>query len=182
MVVFDAGILIKLLDPRTTGDEREKLDYLVATLQKGRIKILIPTPALSEFYVKADPSIVDELKGKSAFAIVPFDEKSAFECAISVSAAIQSKAGKKGKQKDSPWQKVKFDHQIVAICRSNNCQILYSEDANLRQFATDLGISARSIADLPKNPASAQRTLDLSVHEASDRDTPLTKPEGDAYF
>jgi hypothetical protein len=58
MVLFDAGILIKLLDPRTPDSQREKLDYLIATLQKTKTKILIPTPALSEFYVKADPDVV----------------------------------------------------------------------------------------------------------------------------
>lgn len=178
MVVFDAGILIKLLDPRTQDAERDKLDYLVSTLQKNKIKILIPTPALSEFYVKADPAIVSELKGKSALAIVSFDEKAAIECAISVSAALQSKAGKKGAQKDSPWQKVKFDHQIVAICKSNACQILYSEDINLRKFAKDQGITAYSVADLPENPASAQRTLDLQAPDTSSADRPQTEPPG----
>jgi hypothetical protein len=49
MVLFDAGILIKLLDARTPDAQREKLDYLIATLQKTKTKILIPTPALSDF-------------------------------------------------------------------------------------------------------------------------------------
>lgn len=62
MVLFDAGILIKLLDARTPDSQREKLDYLLATLQKTRVRILIPTPALAEFYVKADPDVVANFK------------------------------------------------------------------------------------------------------------------------
>lgn len=36
MVLFDAGILIKLLDARTPDKQREKLDYLIAVLQKNK--------------------------------------------------------------------------------------------------------------------------------------------------
>ena len=63
-VVFDAGILIKLLDPRTSDDQRSKLDYLIARLQKTKTKILIPTPAWSEFYVKADPGEETDIAAK----------------------------------------------------------------------------------------------------------------------
>lgn len=166
MVVFDAGILIKLLDPRTVAAEREKLEYLVATLQKDRVKILIPTPALSEFYVKADPSVLNALRDKSAFQVAPFDEKSAIECAISVRSAKES-GNKKGAQKDAPWAKVKFDHQIVAIAKTNSAQKIYSEDHGLRVFAQAQGIDAHSVDDLPEDPATAQQKLDLVVPDAT---------------
>jgi hypothetical protein len=114
MVVFDAGILIKLLDPRTPEVQRGKLDFLIARLQKSKTKILIPTPALSEFYVKADPDVWAAFKCRSAFIVVPFDENAAIECSISIASAVYS-GNKKGVQADTSWQKVKFDHQIVAI-------------------------------------------------------------------
>lgn len=160
MVLFDAGILIKLLDSRTSDSQREKLDYLIGTLQKTKTKILIPTPALSEFYVKADPEVVANFKGKSAFIIAPFDEKAALECSISVADAIRSR-DKKAAQSDAPWQKIKFDHQIVAIAKCNGATTIYSEDAGLRKFAELLGLKALSIDDLPENPASQQQKLDL---------------------
>lgn len=131
MVLFDAGILIKLLDARTPDSQREKLDYLLATLQKARTRILIPTSALAEFYVKADPNVVANFKGKSAFNIARFDEKAALECSISVADAIRSR-DKKAAQPDAPWQKIKFDHQIVAIARCHRAATIYSEDAGLR--------------------------------------------------
>lgn len=162
MVVFDAGILIKLLDPRTTENERDKLDYLVTLLQKERSKILIPTPALSEFYVYAESTVFASFKDKSAFLVVPFDEKAAIECAISIADAKRS-GNKRGKQKDIPWAKVKFDHQIVAIAKVYGADKIYSEDRGLRSFAKELGLTALSVADLPENPASAQKKLDLVV-------------------
>lgn len=171
-VVFDAGILIKLLDPRTSEAERDKLSYLVSTLQKNKVKIIIPTPALSEFYVKADPSVLDAFQGKSAFLITPFDEKSAIECALSVREAKQS-GNKKGAQKDIPWAKVKFDHQIVAIAKAHRAEKIYSEDRGLRAFADAQGIEALAIADLPDNPASAQRKLDLDVPSSATDDSDI---------
>ncbi|MES2164219.1 MAG: hypothetical protein V4476_23950 [Pseudomonadota bacterium] len=160
MVLFDAGILIKLLDARTPDDQREKLDYLIATLQKTKTKILIPTPALSEFYVKADPDVMANFKGKSAFVIASFDEKAALECSISVADAIRSR-DKKAAQPDAPWQKIKFDHQIVAIAKCNGATTIYSEDAGLRKLAELLGLKALSTDDLPENPATKQQKLDL---------------------
>lgn len=164
MVLFDAGILIKLLDPRTSDTQRDKLDYLMARLQKARTKILIPTPALSEFYVRAEPDVLASFKGRSAFLIVPFDEKAAFECALSVGDAVRS-GNKKGIQSEAPWQKVKFDHQIVAIAKVHGVTTIYSEDAGLRKFAESLGITAQSTDDLPENPESKQQKLDLSIRD-----------------
>ncbi|RBA22910.1 hypothetical protein [Herminiimonas fonticola] len=162
MVAFDAGILIKLLDPRTSEEDRDKISYLISVLQKDKVKIIIPTPAVSEFYVKADPGVLDAFKGKAAFLIASFDEKSAIECALSVSAAKRS-GHKKAGQQEATWAKVKFDHQIVAIAKANQADTIYSEDRGLRSFATAQGLQTFSIADLPENPASAQKKLELVV-------------------
>jgi len=148
MVLFDAGVLIKLLDPKTPAIQKAKLDYLLTTLQKSRTKILIPTPALAEFYVKASPDALAELKGKAFIIIAPFDEKAAIECAISIAGALGSNQ-KKGPQAEASWQKIKFDHQIVAIAKSNGVKVIYSEDAGLRKFATALGLNAFCTDDLP---------------------------------
>jgi predicted nucleic acid-binding protein len=160
MVLFDAGILIKLLDPRTSDIQRGKLDYLVSSLQKSKTKILIPTPALSEFYVKADPDVLASFKGRAAFIIVPFDEKAALECSISIAAALRS-GSKKGVQAEASWQKIKFDHQIVAIAKTNRATTIYSEDGGLRKFAAALGLNAQCIDELPENPELKQQKLDL---------------------
>jgi hypothetical protein len=158
MVVFDAGILIKLLDPRTSDVQRDKLDYLLAQLQKTKTKILIPAPALAEFCVKADPDVWAAFKGRSALIVVPFDEKAAIECSVSIAAACRS-SSKKGVQANAAWQKIKFDHQIVAIAKANGASTIFSEDDGLRKFATSLGLKAQCTDELPDNPESKQQQL-----------------------
>jgi predicted nucleic acid-binding protein len=100
IVLFDAGILIKLVSPQTPGEQQQK-----------------------------------------------FDEKAAIECAFSIREALRSH-DKKAPQINSPWQKVKFDHQIVAIAKSKGAGVIYSEDAGLRKFAQSAGVAALCIADL----------------------------------
>ncbi|WP_154820077.1 hypothetical protein SR858_26740 [Duganella zoogloeoides] len=56
-------------------------------------------------------------KGRSAFIIVPFDEKAAVECAINVADALAA-GDKKGAERRT-LAKIKFDHQIVAIAKVN---------------------------------------------------------------
>src|SRR5438128_501066 len=106
MVAFDAGILINLF--RTTGsqEEREKLSYLVADLERSKQVIVIPTPALSEFLIRASPNQLDEIRRRSAFRIAPFDQKAAIECALAVRDDL-SRGGKRGVN-TSTWAKAKF--------------------------------------------------------------------------
>jgi len=160
MVVFDAGILISLLTPRNTERVKtERLEFLVRSLRQSRTKILIPTPALSELLVHA-PDLADEFNRLAGFEVVPFDQRAAIECSLSIGAAISS-GNKKGKQKQAAWSKVKFDHQIVAIARSRQAVCIYSDDNGLLNFARGQGLKAMSSDDLPDNPAKAQGSLDL---------------------
>lgn len=159
MVVFDAGILISLLTPRKTElHKRERLDFLVRTLRQARTKILIPTPALSELLVHA-PDLADEFSRSSGFEVVPFDQRAAIECSLSIRAAL-STGNRKGKQ-NAAWSKVKFDHQIVAIARSRLATCIYSDDTGLRNFARSIGLHAVSTDELPEDPTKAQGQLDL---------------------
>lgn len=147
IVLFDAGILIKLVSPHTPGEQQQKLEQLLLALQKMRTQVLIPAPALAEFYVKARPNFLLPLRSTVSVAIAPFDEKAAIECAFSIREALRSH-DKKAPQINSPWQKVKFDHQIVAIAKSKGAGVIYSEDAGLRKFAQSVGVAALCIADL----------------------------------
>lgn len=64
MVVFDASVLLLLLDPDAsppndpaTGQPIEhakaRIEHLIATLERQRTKVIIPTPVLSEVLVRA---------------------------------------------------------------------------------------------------------------------------------
>jgi hypothetical protein len=75
MVVFDASVLLLLLDPdasppkdRATGQAVEqakaRIEHLIATLERQRTKVIIPTPVLSEVLVRAGdaaPAYLEEL-------------------------------------------------------------------------------------------------------------------------
>jgi hypothetical protein len=55
MVVFDASFLIPLFDPKANEPEpgaRRKLNYLFSELEKTKARIVVPTPALSEYLVR----------------------------------------------------------------------------------------------------------------------------------
>ena len=68
----------------------------------------------------------------------PFDEKAAIELAA-IELEDRAKTGKRGGS-TSPWAKVRFDRQIVAIGKTNDAKRIYSDDEDLMKFATRLGI------------------------------------------
>ena len=68
-VVFDASVLIDLFNKKLSGDRRSRLDHLVASLAKQRTKVLIPSPALAEFLVragKAKERYLNEIRGHAS--------------------------------------------------------------------------------------------------------------------
>src|ERR1700730_11754504 len=96
MAALDADFLILLLhpnphaplDPRTkqpVSRVKEKVEHLVATLEKAREKIVIPTPALSEALALAKDKASDylaELTNTYGVEIAGFDTLAAVEAAI----------------------------------------------------------------------------------------------------
>lgn len=64
MVLFDATTLLLLIAPQAAGpsdsngnlitDAKERVDGLLDALRKRNEKIIIPTPALSEVFVRTD--------------------------------------------------------------------------------------------------------------------------------
>ena len=155
MVAFDASIALPLWFPGvpcSVTKAKERIDYLVSDLGKRHEKILIPTPALSELLINAGAAgaeFVNKLNKSSRFELWPFDQIAAIEVALSLNRAkkLGSKRGKHGK--DVPWAKVKFDHQIVAICKCRKAQVLYSDDPGLRTFAEHCGLRVVGLAELP---------------------------------
>ena len=97
MVVIDATTLLLLLRPdlgcpidSNTGlpvtEVRDRIEFLlIATLEKEKSKLIVPTPALSEVLVRAPPSdaprLVEEINKAAVFRIAPFDALAAIEVA-----------------------------------------------------------------------------------------------------
>jgi hypothetical protein len=79
--------------------------------------------------------------------VKPFDEKAAIEL-----AAIELK-DRKGTSKrgpsSSPWTKVRFDRQIVAIAKTNGAKRIYSDDEDLMKYAARASIEVVRTWDLP---------------------------------
>lgn len=166
MVVFDAGILIKLFGHRTPAEEKQKLEYLVDTVQKAKERIAIPTPALSEYLVKAGGAaedVLEEIRKSTVLRIAPFDQRAAVECAFAIKQAMD-RGDKKGGA-TSVWAKAKFDRQIVAIAKVVNASRIYTEDDDVKRYAATAGIPASSINELPLPPDAKQAKLDLPPRE-----------------
>ena len=173
MAVFDASFLILLLhpdaqapiDPETgiaVEHARERIEHLVASLEKKKEKIIIPSPALAEFLVTADragATYLGTMEGKRFLRISSFDKRAAVELATMTREALAQ--GDKRGGSDEPYQKVKFDRQIIAITKVEGENTLYSNDVTLKTFAERAGIRLVTIANLDLPEESKQGVLDF---------------------
>jgi len=164
MVVFDASMLLLMLDPAAKPplDRRtrqpvdrasERIEFLIETLGRERCKIIIPTPALSELLVRAGtagPGYLDELSRSARFEIAPFDQRAAVEVAAAIREAIDQ--GDKREGSPATWAKIKFDHQIVAIARLRGATAIYSDDEDIVRLGQRGCIKVIGLADLPLPP------------------------------
>ncbi|MGD0364789.1 MAG: hypothetical protein ABSC93_28255 [Bryobacteraceae bacterium] len=88
---------------------------------------------------------IEKLKTFGAFQVRAFDERAAIELAAQYAA---TKKTHKERAKQPPWNRVKFDRQIVAIAKTQGASAIYSDDAQLRHFARECGMDAYGLADI----------------------------------
>jgi len=151
---MDAGYLSLLLhptakpplDPSTNKilvRARERIEQLIEDLNAANERVVISTPALSEFLVLAEndaQQYLSELNNQPGFYIRPFEQMAAIELAA-IELLARGKGGKRlPASNDAPWQKVKFDRQIVAVAKVHNAHTIYSDDKHVRVFAENAGI------------------------------------------
>lgn len=163
-VLIDANFLVALLSQKTGKDDRLKLDYFIKRLEEQKCHMVLAMPALAEFLVGADIAGVEAMNSleKKAYVIVAsFDRAAAYECSLLDRAAIQGGTGDKRDGVEAPWQKVKFDRQIVAIGKAHNVQLVITGDKGVRTAALRCGMSAMTVAELPFSPDDAQQKLNL---------------------
>jgi hypothetical protein len=191
MVVIDSTNLLLLLRPGTPVSRgpdgtpvdraKERIEYLVQRLSKDKSKIIIPTPALSEALVKAGAAasqqIVEELQKYAVFSVEPFDTRAALEVAAMTREALAG-GNKKGKS-NAPWQKVKYDRQIVAIAKVHGATEIYSDDEDVAAICARAKIRVVRLVDLPLPPENPQFAMKLepvaAIVEAADE---LNDPNG----
>ena len=66
---------------------------------------------------------------------------------------------KRGSTSNAPWQKVKFDRQIIAIAKSHGARTIYTTDEDVRRVAVDNKLEALGIGDLKMPPVKVQAEL-----------------------
>ena len=175
LVAFDADVLSMVLNPsidppidpatcQPTERTKGRLEYLLADLEKSKARIIIPSPALSEFLVIAEesgPDYLSDIDRRARFSVEPFDTLAAIEAAVSTRDAIAR--GNKKSGTTGVWQAVKTDRQIVAIAKVLGVERIYSNDSDMQNIASDSGIEVISVWQLPLPPGE-QSTL-FSDHE-----------------
>ncbi len=157
MVAFDSTFLTFLFIPNApceTERAKDRIDYLIGSLQGSGERIVLPSPALAELLIGVGHSrsqILHELTHSPKFLIAPFDTMAALELAL-LAETVRKQAGKKKGDSGGTWAKVKFDWQIVAIAKAQNVSTIYSADPEIKKLAAFVGITVKSVADLPLPP------------------------------
>ncbi len=146
----------------------DRIEKLLEDLDSENERIILPTPALCEFLVlagKEGPAYLDKIRDLNTILIKPFDEMAAIEL-----AAIEYEARGKGDKRGgitSPWTKVKFDRQIVAVAKVNGCKRLYSDDDDVIKFGEKAGLEVISTWKLPL-PLAKQTKIDFDDIKVTD--------------
>ena len=168
MVVLDTTFLSLIFNPRSpavtrlpipAADAQARLKAFVHRLDVKREPVVVPTPALAELLVGLSDSVgpvVDRLTKAGPFKLAPFDMRAAVELAAMTRSDVAG--GDKRGGVDAPWQKVKYDRQIVAIAASLNARAICSDDRGVRAFGLRAGLEVIGVADLPE---VAPREVDL---------------------
>lgn len=158
MVVFDNNFLMIALRPNipaSVDHAKERVSYLLESLQKAGERVVVPTPVLTELLVRAEQAAsvyLDELQKSSKFKVAPFGVRAAVEVAAVISSAIKRKNKKDGSAET--WAKVNFDRQIAAIGKIEGAHTIYTDDGNLQKFAELMGLKFIALKDteLPPDP------------------------------
>jgi len=176
MIALDAGVLSLLIYAKSgvpndfkTGapieHAKERVDALVRSLEDEAESIVIPAPALSEALVVVAPDCqkhVDQLESQSCFKIRAFATRAAIEVALRVKSNLETGDKKEGFR---DWDKVKYDHQIVAIAKVEGVTTIYSMDKHIHQHGKLWGIPVLNVSDIPI--PKTQGLLDLTFDTAS---------------
>ena len=158
MVGFDAHFVMLALRPAipaSVDQAKERVLHLLQQLQSASERIIVPTPALSEFLVHAEaagPLYLDELQRSSRFKIGPYGIRAAVEVAQVIEAAVTRKDKRDGTR--NTWAKVNFDRQIVGICKVEGCHTIYTDDSGVKTFSKKIGLRVIGLDELDLPPST----------------------------
>lgn len=170
--VFDSTLMLLLTDdlalapppPPTIADPdqgkaadlaRDRLGFLLETLDDERTDVVVPTPVLTELLISAKTDVaatLTVLAGLARIRMEAFGQRAAIEC-----AEMLRRTGRG----TGPKAKVKFDHQIVAIAKVIGAAAVYSDDSDVKALCARESIECKGVWDLPARPVDAQQKLDF---------------------
>jgi hypothetical protein len=143
-------------DQRAASDHaRDRLTFLLETLDDERAQIIIPTPVLTELLASARSDVsatLGVLNGLARIRMESFGQLAAIECAEMLRRMVRG---------SGPKAKVKFDHQIVAIAKVVRATTVYSDDHDVKALCGREGLACRGVWDLPPRPVNPQSSLPL---------------------
>lgn len=175
-VAFDNTMLSILLNPQgrvpddpSTGKPvekaKERAEDVVQKIQKARRKIILPAPACSELLTAIGPDAqqyINVVSRSRVFEVGNFDARGAAELAL-LNRDTFSAHDKKNKAE--PYQKVKVDRQIIAICKVYGVSEIYTDDGGLANRARMCGITSISISEIAIPDSARQGELALEQHD-----------------
>lgn len=147
-------------------------------LSKQGERIIIPSPVLAEVLVlvgSAGTEYVRLLDRSARFEMVPFDTRAAIQNAAMLAEA-KAQGDKRSGLKDTVWQKIKIDRQIVAIAASRNVKTIYSTDKDITTLAREAKLDARHLADI-EPPDEKMPLFRLADPTVSSSPTELEPPD-----
>jgi hypothetical protein len=175
-VGFDNTFLSILLNPKAripedpaTGQPlsaaKQRAEFLVAKLSKARQKVILPAPAVSELLTAIGPTSQEYLSiisRRRMFSVAAFDMLAAVELAVLNREIFLEQDVKNNAE---PYQKVKFDRQILAILRVCNADTIYTDDVGLAKRAKLCGITPVSTSSLPIPDDEKQLQIVFEQHD-----------------
>ncbi|PZV35971.1 PIN domain-containing protein [Mesorhizobium kowhaii] len=181
MVVIDATLLMLLLHPgagvpldesgKPVERSQDRIAHLIASLERSRQRLVIPTPALSEVLVRVEPGaaqlIIEKISELSVFRIEPFDQRAAIEVAAMTRNSFDGGRKPARRPDESTWAKLKYDRQIVAIAVVVGARAIYSDDKGIRAVADRQRIPVVRLSELELPPESAQHSMDFEGSQPS---------------
>ncbi len=72
-------------------------------------------------------------------------------------STVWSKGSKRNKT--ATWAKVKFDHQVVAIAKTNAADVVYSDDSDVQAMCRRERLKVQGVWDLPPPPVNPQMDM-----------------------
>ena len=156
IVAFDSNFLNALFNVNASlAGYQGRVRHLVRQIGDKNGLVIIPAPAWAELLIGLRlnvaqndyAGVIEEVMKNPFFKIMPFDDIAA-ELLVEVTYTAHAAGDKRGGV-DSVWQKIKFDRQIVAIAKTHNAEILYTEDRDQAHFAeNEFELAARDLVSL----------------------------------